>query len=292
MQSILDPNVLYTDLSRDIVEHDVDVVSDLWNMDERDVYRGSRDIQYTHANVYWLYDEDLTRVGLVEHSLSNHADFRILWFHDNPFATLLQEEWTSEQSLWSVLPLATTERFFAEGWVTPETVLEPCLHGDCRIVTVETLLNPPNVHACTKCGIKSLKTFTCEDTVFRISFPDKEKIVFIDDDLYVCEPPAGSRVWELLGFRSPHPPADDEPALQAQVQELVQEAPMDSPAQTPAPPESAPQPEEPVPPEEHPQAHPLPQTARQPTPETEQTPERTRFATSLRSPGPKRRYSG
>lgn len=289
MQSILDPNVLYTDLSRDIVEHDVDVVSDLWNMDERDVYRGSRDIQYTHANVYWLYDEDLTRVGLVEHSLSNHADFRILWFHDNPFATLLQEEWTSEQSLWSVLPLATTERFFAEGWVTPETVLEPCLYGECRIVTVATLLNPPNVHACSKCGIKSLNTFTCEDTVFRISFPDKEKIVFIDDDLYVCEPPAGSRVWELLGFRLQ--PPDDEPALQVPVQ--VTE-PTDSPAQTPAPPEPAPQPEEPVPPEEHPQAHPQPQPQRaeQPTLETGQTPERTRSSTSLQSPGPKRRYSG
>lgn len=287
MQSILDPNILYTDLSRDIVEHDVDVVSDLWNMDERDVYRGSRDIQYTHANVYWLYDEDLTRVGLVEHSLSNHADFRILWFHDNPFATLLQEEWTSEQSLWSVLPLTTTERFFAEGWVTPETVLEPCLHGDCRIVTVETLLNPPNVHTCSKCGIKSLKTFTCEDTVFRISFPDKEKIVFIDDDLYVCEPPAGSRVWELLGFRLQ--PPDDEPALQVPVQ--VTE-PMDSPAQTPAPPEPAPQPEEPAPPEEHPPALPQPQTAQQPTRETEPIPARTRFATSLQSPVPKRRYSG
>ena len=39
MQSILDPKVIYTDLSRDIVEHDVDVVSDLWNMDGRDVYR-------------------------------------------------------------------------------------------------------------------------------------------------------------------------------------------------------------------------------------------------------------
>ena len=289
MQSILDPNVLYTDLSRDIVEHDVDVVSDLWNMDERDVYRGSRDIQYTHANVYWLYDEDLTRVGLVEHSHSNHADFRILWFHDNPFATLLQEEgWTNEQSLWSVLPLTTTERFFAEGWVTPETVLEPCLYGDCRIVTVETLLNPPNVHACSKCGIKSLKTFTCEDTVFRISFPDKEKIVFIDDDLYVCEPPPGSRVWELLGFRSQQPP-DDAPALQEPVQ--VTE-PMDSPAQTPAPPEAAPRPEEPVPPEEHPPAHPQPQTAQRPTLETGQTPERTRSSTSLQSPGPKRRYSG
>jgi hypothetical protein len=92
MQSVLDPTVLYTDHSRDVVEHDVDVVSDLWTMDDRDVYRGSRDTSYSHANVYWLYTEDLERTGLVEHSLSDHADFRILWFNENPFAMLLQEE--------------------------------------------------------------------------------------------------------------------------------------------------------------------------------------------------------
>ena len=72
MNSILDPNVVYEDISADVTEHDIDVVSDLWNMDGRDVYRGSRDPRYTHANVYWLYSEELTRVGLIEHSLTNH----------------------------------------------------------------------------------------------------------------------------------------------------------------------------------------------------------------------------
>jgi len=73
MQSVLDPSVIYTNISRDIVEQDIDVVSDLWTMDDRDVYRGTRDETFTHANVYWLYDEDFSRVGLVEHSLSDHS---------------------------------------------------------------------------------------------------------------------------------------------------------------------------------------------------------------------------
>jgi len=214
MQSILDPTILYKDLSRDITEHDVDVVSDLWNMDGRDVYRGSRDTQYSHANVYWLYTEDLERVGLVEHSLSNHADFRILWFYDNPFATLLQEEgWTNEESLWSVLPKTTVERFFEEDWTTPEKILGACLYGPSRILTVDLILSRPPVNECSVCQQKSIVPLKCYDYQTQLTFPDKSKIVFIDVDLYVCKPPAGSRIWELLGFTVPRPPLDDEQAL-------------------------------------------------------------------------------
>lgn len=225
MQSILDPKVLYTDLSRDIVEHDVDVVSDLWNMDGRDVYRGSRDRQYEHANVYWLYTEDLERVGLVEHSLENNADFRILWFHDNPFATLLQEEWTTEQSIWSVLSRPAVEMLLAEDRTTPETLLNGCLHGPTRILTVDILLNRPTIFHCSVCGSKSMKKTECSEfqTQTELDFPDQRKIVFIDEDLYVCQPPVGSRVWELLGFKSQHQLHDDVlPLLEQEEQPLLQ----------------------------------------------------------------------
>ena len=296
MQSILDPSVLYTNLSRDVCEHDVDVVSDLWNIDERDVYRGSRDTHYTHANVYWLYDEDLVRMGLIEHSLANHADFRVLWFYDNPFATLLQEEgWTQDQSLWSVLPQTTVERFFQEEWTTPELVLTACLYGDVRIVTLNTVLNPPMVYGCSGCNTRSLHKLACQNMEQQLTYPVKEKIVFIDDDMFVCVPPSGSRVWELVGFKSPPRPHDDASALQEQMapensseqEELkVVEALQH---QLPAP--ETPQPEAPVLTEEHPPVPPQSQTALQQTLATEQTPVRTRFATSLRTPVPKRRYS-
>jgi len=301
MQSILDPAIIY-EVSQDVCEHDVDVVSDLWTMDDRNVYRGSRDTQYSHANVYWLYDEDLTRVGLIEHSLKDHADFRILWFHETPFATFLQEDnWTQDQTIWTVLSPPAVERCLAEDWTTPEKLLEACLHGDTRIVTLEMILNPPTLHGCSGCNRKSLKPLECENMTAELTFPVKEKIVFIDDDLFVCVPPIGSRIWELLGFepKSQHPLVDggqssleqesEEPVLvQAPEQELIA---LESPLhESPLP--LQPELSLPLEPELSPQIPPLPQRLETLSHAGEQKLERTRFATSLQIPVPKRRYSG
>ena len=300
MQSILDPKVLYTDLSRDIVEHDVDVVSDLWNMDGRDVYRGSRDRNYEHANVYWLYTEDLERVGLVEHSLDNNSDFRILWFHDNPFATLLQEEWTNEQSIWSVLSRPAVEMFLAEDWTTPETLLNGCLHGPTRILNVDMVLNRPTIFHCSVCGSKSMKKTECSEfqTQTELDFPDQTKIIFIDDDLYVCEPPTDSRIWELLGFKSQRPLHDALMALQEPEEQPVQQQveQMETEEQTLAPLELPPldaQPHLVLSP------HPLPlqlppqaQTTEPLKPSLVQRLAHTKYAMSLQSPDRRRRYSG
>ena len=303
MQSILDPKVIYTDLSRDIVEHDVDVVSDLWNMDGRDVYRGSRDRQYAHANVYWLYTEDLERVGLVEHSLTDNADFRILWFHDTPFATLLQEEgWTNDQSVWSILSRPAVEMFLAEDWTTPTLLLNACLYGPTRILTVDMVLNPPVIYRCSVCGAKSTKKTECEEFQIQneLDFPDQRKIVFIDDDLYVCQPPVGSRIWELLGFKSLLPSDDVLMALQEPEEQLLlqpQVELMEKQEQTLVPPQLPPQdaqtdlvlPPLPDPPLQHP---PQDRTLEQQTFLTVPKLAHTKYAMSLRSPGQRRRYSG
>lgn len=301
MQSILDPKVLYTDLSRDIVEHDVDVVSDLWNMDGRDVYRGSRDRHYSHANVYWLYTEDLERVGLVEHSLENQADFRILWFHDSPFATLLQEEgWTNEQSIWSVLSRPAVEMFLADDWTTPSPLLNACLHGPTRILTLDMVLKKPTIFHCSVCGSKSMKKTECSEfqTQTELDFPDQTKIIFIDDDLYVCEPPAGSRVWELLGFKSQHPLHDvlmpllepeEQPLLQSQV-EL-----METVEQTSVPQELQPQDDQsnfPLSPDLPLQHLPQHQTTERLSLAAVPTLAHTKYAMLLQSPDRRRRYSG
>jgi len=295
MQSILDPAIIY-EVSRDVCEHDVDVVSDLWTMDDRNVYRGSRDTQYSHANVYWLYDEDLTRVGLIEHSLKDHADFRILWFHETPFATFLQEDnWTQDQTIWTVLSPPAVERCLAEDWTTPETLLEACLHGDTRIVTLEMILNPPTLHGCSGCNRKSLKPLACENMTAELTFPVKEKIVLIDDDLFVCVPPAGSRIWELLGFapKSLHPLVYGVQSSPEQVSEEPEQEQVPVPLElTPLEPDLPLESQSPpLEPEPSPQI-PLPQTVETLSHADEQKPERTRFATSLRTPVPKRRYSG
>jgi hypothetical protein len=205
MFSILNPNVVYRDISTDISEHDIDVVSDLWDMDGREVYRGSRDPRFTHATVYWLYDDDLQRVGLVEHSVEDHALFHILWFRDNDYATLFQEDgWDSPGDIWSKLPSHVFEKFLAEGWTQPLSFLEHCLKSDFRIVTPDMITERiPSVHECKKCGILSLKSTSCT-TPRVLDFPNRQTTYFVDEDMILYIPPPDSRIWEFINV----PPGD------------------------------------------------------------------------------------
>jgi hypothetical protein len=222
MFSLLKPTFVYDDVSSDITETDVDVVSDLWNMDGRDVYRGSRDPRYTHANVYWLYNEDLQRVGCAEHSLEDHADVRLLWFQDSEFGTLLQEEgWqTLGEDIWSLMPSKVFDRFVNEGWTTPKAFLEQCLSGPVRLVTVDMLVHPPSMYVCNACGKKSLTPKGCIQKETPLDFPSKEKLFFVDLDMIVHVPPPSSSIWSRL-----HPnlqPGDDS-SEQALAQGLEQQ---------------------------------------------------------------------
>ncbi len=207
MFSQLTPGFMYTDISSDITENDLDVVADTWDMDGREVYRGTRDPRYTHADVFWLYDDTLERVGCAEHSIEDHADMRVLWFRDSEFGTLLQEDWTVGDDLWSKLPRHVFDRFLNEGWTTAESFLEHCLYSSTRIVTPSMLMKLPMVYTCSKCGRKSLKDKdTCETTETPLDFPSKEKVFFVDSDLIVHIPPSSSSVWSYLGFTQPQPP--------------------------------------------------------------------------------------
>ena len=205
MYSLLKPDFLYDDVSGDIAETDVDVVSDLWTMDGRNVYRGSRDPRYTHANVYWLYDEDLQRVGCSEHSLSDHGDFRLLWFQESEFGTLLQEEgWTTSGDIWGLLPKHTFERFLNEGWTSPEAILEQCLYDRRRIVTPKMIVNRPQVYSCSRCGRRALTPMkNCLSVAEPLSFPARELVLFVDSDLVIHHPPLNSSVWSRLELHEP-----------------------------------------------------------------------------------------
>lgn len=218
MFSELDPTVVYEDVSSEILEHDDDVVSDLWDFNGRNVYRGSRDPHYKHANVYWLYDENMERVGLTEHSLQDHGDFRVLWFQDTPFGTLFQEDWTVGDNVWSQLPSHVFERFLSEGWTTPVSFLEQFLHTDIRPVTMDMLLKKPMVYRCDTCGIQSLRKRTC-GTSAPLDFPTTKNVWFVDDDLILYVPPLNSRVFTWL---RPHQSYDGD-LPQEQVQEQVPE---------------------------------------------------------------------
>lgn len=224
MFSRLVPSFLYTDVSPDVVETDLDVTSDLWTMDGRDVYRGMRDPRYTHANVYWLYDESMERVGCSEHSLRDHADFRLLWFRDDEFGTLLQEDgWTTDGDLWSKTPRQTFERAVNEGWTTPLKFLAKCLNGPSRVVTTEMIVTKPTFPYCSKCN-----AYDHGPERVPVVFPKREKVVFVDCDMVVHVPPPTSSVWSRLGF-TPQPRHDDGSPACSEAAEPPQAVPSASP---------------------------------------------------------------
>jgi len=224
MYSVLNPNVVYQDVSPDVTEHDIDVMSDLWEIDGRDVYRGARDPRYTHANVYWLYNEDLERVGCSEHNLKDQADFRVLWFRESEFATLLQEDgWTIGDDIWSYFPRHVFERAINEGWTTPKKLQEHCLIGPVRILTWKDVVQRPLIHRCPVCRYKSVEPFKCATEKGLLDIVDRSKVYFIDDDLVVHIPPKDSRVW----FKMQQQHGDD--SLQPQVPQVqVREAQSES----------------------------------------------------------------
>lgn len=260
MESQLLSGFIYRDTARDITENDLDVVSDLWTIDGREVYRGSRDPRYTHANVYWLYSETLERVGLCEHSLTDQADFRTLWFQDTDFGTYLQEEgWEQSDDIWTRLPRHAFDRFINEGWTTPDAFLEQCLHGHVRVFTPAMIEKLPTVYTCSKCGKKSLRPSPgCSMTQAPLDFPDTQCVFFVDSDMIMYRPPASSRVWDLLTPRQ-QPSHDDDSQQQAQEKEL-QEAQSPLLAPEPSPPqleaqrtaEAVSEQEQPPPPQSHP----------------------------------------
>ena len=235
MFSRLKSGFLYNDISSTITENDLDVVADTWDMDGREVYRGTRDPRYNHADVFWLYDDTLERVGCSEHSIEDHADFRISWFRDSEFGTLLQEEWTVDDDLWSKIPRHVFDRFLNEGWTTPATFLEHCLQGNMRVVTPSMVVVRPVVYLCANCGRKSLqKKEGCSVIPSYLDFPDRSKVYFIDFDFVVHVPPTDSVVWSML---QPH---DADSSLEAQLEAQLECPPSSEqtspPAQPPSPP--------------------------------------------------------
>jgi hypothetical protein len=228
MLSVIDRSVVYP-VSADITEHDLNIVSDLWSVEGREVFRGARDPNYEHANVYWLYDpEDLDRVGVAEHKRDNPGDVSVLWHRDTPFATLLQEDgWTERDSIWTRMSEHSYEQFLTEGWTSPTAFLERCLRGDTRVVTPEMLVKLPDVWSCETCKHVSLRPSQCA-SARPLSFPEKEKIWFIDDRMIVYLPPKGSAVWSRLGFTPPPEPSEpsSEPQSEPELQQPQQEAAM------------------------------------------------------------------
>ena len=188
MFSILRKGLIYKDISPDILEHDEDIDADQWVYDGKDVYRGRFDPRYTehNLNVYWLYDDNLNRVGLAEHDADNRTEYKVLWFMNNSFATLYQDEsWKSkDKTLWSLMSNEAYQDCLEDDFVT---VFDRCLTSKYRLVTPEFLIQPPVVYECTKCGKKSLKKLkNCKD-IIETSYFTHSNLLFVDDSFILYE---------------------------------------------------------------------------------------------------------
>lgn len=193
MYSILKPDYVYRDISEDIADHDDDYDAEEWNYNGRDVYRGSLDRSF-EWNVYWLYD-DVKRVGLAEHDPENPEIFHALWFRDNAFSTLFQEDWkTKDATIWSILSNEAYQDCLEDDF---KTVIDRTLDTNIRIVTPSMIQNMPEIHECTKCGKKSILSLNGCSEIKRPYIADCS-VLFVDESFIMYTAPPDSRVWSKV----------------------------------------------------------------------------------------------
>ena len=186
----VDESIADFDLNTDIEEY---------NYDGRTVFRGNMDPEFSKdgLKVYWLYDEDNKRVGLVEHTAGD--EHRCLWYRNNVFSTLLQEDWSVyDETIWQLLSETAYDDCMRRGY----TVNDLKAHTQAlRIVTPSDLSHktlPLANSACLQCHApESKKHAGC------VLSPANEKesltlfdTLFVDEDdgtIYI--PPGDSVVY-------------------------------------------------------------------------------------------------
>lgn len=215
MFSKLRSSLIYKDISTDISEHDEDYDASEWSYSGKQVFRGALDSSYREHNVdvYWLYDESLTRVGLAEHDSDDHSIFKVLWYYDTPFGTLLQEDgWKkTDKTLWSLM----TNEAYQDA--SQDDIFLKCAG---KLITPEYIMNGlPEIYECEECKNKSF-SLTC-------SSMKKKKIelnspYFIDSSFILYERPLNSklkvRLYDVL--QELEIPFLQEPPIEVPVQEL------------------------------------------------------------------------
>jgi hypothetical protein len=195
MFSVLRKNLIYTDVSRDVVEHDNDNDADSWLYDDRMVYRGTFDPRYTqyNLNVYSLYDDDLNRVGIAEHEVDEPEVYKALWFYDNPFATLLQNpEWKQQnKTLWATMCNEAYQDCLEDEF---KHVSDWALGSNVCIITPEMLTRELATYECKGCRTKSFSNKNlCSSVKKNLDFTPYS-FLFIDDSYILYTPPSDFRL--------------------------------------------------------------------------------------------------
>lgn len=202
MFSKLRPSLIYKNLSPEIANHDQDIDADEWDYNGRIVYRGVADPQYQkeELSVYWLYDSDSKRVGLSEHEKDNEEKFEALWFRDNEFSTLFQEEWVSlDKTIWSALSSEAYQDCLEDDF---STVIDRTLSSTTRLVTPSFIESSPAIYECERCNKKSISESKNCSTVKK-TYLNFNSILFVDSNYVLYVPPVNSSVWSTLKIPQP-----------------------------------------------------------------------------------------
>jgi hypothetical protein len=209
MFSVLKPGYIYRDFSDDVADHDDDYDAEEWNYNGRVVFRGCLDPNFKEWNVYWLYDDNLVRVGLAEHDPESPEVFHTLWFHDNAFGTLFQETgWEKKGTLWSLLTPEAYQDCLEDDF---KTVFDRALGSNIRLMTPEFITNLPKVYQCEKCNKKSLSPLCSDANVYEYNFEFSNfSILFLDDSFILYTAPSDSKVWSYLNLRRPRDACESE----------------------------------------------------------------------------------
>ena len=206
MLSVRNPGKVYP-VSEDVFENDIDTDVEEYNYDGKFVFRGNLDLSQStdKVHVYWLYNNDSKRVGLVEHCGDEHT---CLWYRNNVFSTLLQEDWEAQdKTLWSLMSQAAYEDCMKHGWTTVQKVAE---RTHLPIVTISDIVNGfTPAEKCSRCMGKKQKgclvqTKTCSFDIY--------STVFVDDDGVIYTPPSDTSIYATLRARRGLAPDDDSSA--------------------------------------------------------------------------------
>jgi hypothetical protein len=186
MLSRLRKDLIYEDTDPDVLEHDDDLDAEMYTYENRQVYRGRYDPRYTplEIDVHWLYDENSKRVGLVEYESGDFNKFSVLWYYDNPYATLLQDpNWKSTgKTLWSILSEEAYQDCLEDDF---KTVIEKSLHSPYRLVFPSTYHKEYTVYECEKCKKRTLTLENSCPTMKKVETPFSS--LFLDDSFILYQ---------------------------------------------------------------------------------------------------------
>jgi hypothetical protein len=188
---------VYTDISDEIADHDLNYDAEEWNYDGKDVYRGLVNTKY-EWNVYWLYDENLKRIGLAEHDPETPDIFYALWFYSNPFSTLLQEpDWISQkQTIWSKISEEAYEDCLEDELAV---FIDKTLFSNCRLITPDFIIKKPEIYECEKCDKRTLSLPSSCSAVKKLQYvTDSNELIFVSNSLEIFKPPVDSKIWSLF----------------------------------------------------------------------------------------------